>query len=657
MTDSIGEVFWRFITGHHLDGRHRTDAGVFRRGTEALDPGERVGAWSHKPRAERAAWRLGTVAGLCGGTYGYLTHPLTTEVVGGMLVTGVTAYGGRKVYTRISDRRHRTRMVGPLMKSLAGPLSLPLGARADKWLMIPKRPERPGQISRVYLPDHWIGEDVQKLALTRIVERWLGVPTEAIRWHLTSSPRFAEFTPTPQPPDAVKWKPSADLYRMHVGKSATGDVWLETLTDAPSVAFVGGSGSGKTTALTIPLVHNRSHGVLIDYIDLKRMSLTERDDSHPYGIAGDPDRASGVVSGVRIHTTIETAVRALAEFLASATAVALMQQAGEDTSHIPSRVLMMDEAGSFLFGVQQWWKGPGGQKGTNVIPFWLNVSLMQGRALNHRLVMGAHQLSLEMFGSGGSSARDLFAGRLLIGSASGERWVTTFGRIKKPAWDSKVKGRGCFGALGESPTLVQVAYIPQQEANDLLRSLPKAPAWFDEGCSAPWITEDHILEVQASYGAGKWVPGWEALWMDSEAETEAEPVQGSAKTAPGPRSESQDASQSEPGRESEDASQTVSQTVSAGSDTPPVQGFEYSGDPDVSDRPRLALVPELPPELDGVTLTEALRDGLVSGTIDAIRKASTREGFPEPVGRRGNANTYDPTELMMWAKWRGKNVG
>jgi len=145
--------------------------------------------------------------------------------------------------------------------------------------------------------------------------------------------------------------------------------------------------------------------------------------------------------------------------------------------------------------------------------------------------------------------------------------------------------------------------------------------------------------------------------MDSEDETEAEPVQGSAKTAPGPRSESRDASQSEPGRESEDVSQTVSQTVSAGSDTPPVQGFEYSGDPDVSDRPRLALVPELPPELNGVTLTEALRDGLVSGTIDAIRKASTREGFPEPVGRRGNGNTYDPTELMMWAKWRGKNVG
>lgn len=651
MTDSIGTVLWRFATGHHLDGRARTDAGIFRRGTEALNPNERVTSWHLMPRAHRAAWRLTSVSALCGGTYGYLTAPGLTETLGGVTVAGIASYSGRKAYVRLSDRRHRTRMVAPLMKSLAAPLSLPLGARADKWLMIPKRPERPGQISRVYLPDHWAGEDVQKLALTRIIERWLGVPTEAIRWHLTSSPRFAEFAPTPQPPAAVKWKLSDDPYRIYIGKSADGDLYLETLTDSPSFAIVGGSGSGKTTTLTIPLVHNRSHGALVDYIDLKRMSLTERSDEHPEGIAGDSSRPSGVVSGVRVHTTLRSAITALAEFLASATAVALMQQAGEDTSHIPARVLMTDEAGSFMGGVQQWWKGPGGQKGINLIPSWLYVCLMQGRALNHRLVLGAHQLQLEMFGSGGSSARDLFAGRLLVGNASAERWVTTFGRVRKPAWDPKVKGRGAFGALGEAPTVAQVAYIPQEGANALLKSLPEAPAWFDAGYSAPWIREEHIWEVQESYGAGKWVPGWEFLWAtDTDQPSERTPQDAPVGTTA-----------SAEGSEPQGVSESVSQTVSEGSDTSPVLGEDDEDEFDVSDpsggRPHLTLVPEMPPELDGVTLKEALRDGLLSGTIDAVRKAAGREGFPEPVGQKGNAKTYDPTELMMWAKWRGKNVG
>jgi hypothetical protein len=46
----------------------------------------------------------------------------------------------------------------------------------------------------------------------------------------------------------------------------------------------------------------------------------------------------------------------------------------------------------------------------------------------------------------------------------------------------------------------------------MLRDLPDGPGWFDAGKSAPWITEAHIREVEASYSAGRWVPGWEHLF-------------------------------------------------------------------------------------------------------------------------------------------------
>jgi hypothetical protein len=336
-----------------------------------------------------------------------------------------------------------------------------------------------------------------------------------------AEPAPATAAPEAQPPAAVTWKPSNDPYVMHIGTEANGvDHYLRTLTDNPHAAYVGGSGSGKTTALTLPLVHARQHGALATVIDLKRMSYTERDAEHPDGIAGDPTRPSGTVSGVRIATTLREAVAALAEFLASATAVALMQQAGQDTSHIPPRLLLIDEYGSFAGAVKAWWKGPGQQKTPNVIPFWMHVCLMQGRALDHRLAVGAHQMALDLFG--GSDARDLFSGRLVIGDCSAEKWVTTYGRIKKPTWDGTVKGRGVYGALGATPTVVQVPYLPQAQANAMLRQLPDGPGWFDAGQPAPWITEAHIREIEASYSAGQWVPGWERLFAKKKPGPDAD---------------------------------------------------------------------------------------------------------------------------------------
>jgi hypothetical protein len=130
---------------------------------------------------------------------------------------------------------------------------------------------------------------------------------------------------------------------------------------------------------------------------------------------------------------------------------------------------------------------------------------MQGRALEHHIALGTHQMSLTLFG--GSDARDLFSGRILTRTRSAQKWITTYGHVKKPAWDTDVKGCGTYGPLGERPELVQIAYIPKEEANVRLRELPKAPAWFDTRHCAPWITEEHIHKIESSYGAGRWVLG------------------------------------------------------------------------------------------------------------------------------------------------------
>lgn len=507
-------LVWRYTSGAPMDGAPRTNATWLHPGTAIVHPTGRAYRWHYRPRLHRAGIRIAAGTGALGELYGLAVAPEVTIGATSAAAVGALVWAGNRGWRRWEQRKHRRTVVQPLLRNLAGPLGLPLGARADKWLMIPPKPAREGQITRIMLPDHWAAEEFQQQQITRIVRNWMDHPAEVTRVHLASAPRFMEFMPTPQPPASVEWRPSDDPYEWHLGGApGGGQIYVKVETEVPHVAVVAGTGAGKTTTLTLPLLHNRQHGALVDIIDLKRMSFTERKDEHPYGIAGHPDRPSGVVSGVRIHTSIGSAVSALAEFIASATSVALMQMQGIDTSDIPARVLMTDEFGSFAAGVKQWWKNIAKQKTQSLIPFWLHVALMQGRALDHRCIIGAHQLSLKMFGDGGTDARDLFGGRVLVGDCSAQKWITTYGNgIRKPDWDPDIKGRGTYGPLGRRPSLLQTAFVPQADANAMLRALPEAPEWFDHGESAPWITEDYIREVEASYGAGRWVPGWEHLF-------------------------------------------------------------------------------------------------------------------------------------------------
>ncbi|THJ37936.1 hypothetical protein E7Y31_20915, partial [Candidatus Frankia alpina] len=269
-------VAWRWTTGAPLDGVLRTDATWLHPATVVVHPSGRAYRWQHRPRWQRATHRTGATALVLAEAYGQLTHPLLTDSLTATAMASGAVYVGNRAHRRWTHRQHRRRLVQPLMKSLSGPLQLPIGASPEKWLVVPKQPARQGAITRVNLPDHWAGEEYQQLAIARLVDRWIKVPMEASRIHLTSAPRFMEFTPTPQPPDAATWRPSNDPYVMHIGDGpGKTPIYARTETDVPHLAMVGGSGSGKTTTLTVPLVHSRTHGALVDIIDLKRMSFTE----------------------------------------------------------------------------------------------------------------------------------------------------------------------------------------------------------------------------------------------------------------------------------------------------------------------------------------------------------------------------------------------
>lgn len=85
----------------------------------------------------------------------------------------------------------------------------------------------------------------------------------------------------------------------------------------------------------------------------------------------------------------------------------------------------------------------------------------------------------------------------------------------------------------------------------------------------------------------------------------------------------------------------------------PLPGETITG---VSDKPGLRLVPDQPqaaPAPAGISLSQAVKDGVLTITLDAARKASVRDQeFPKSVGKDGPAKLYEPSALRRWERNR-----
>ena len=69
---TLGQFIRRYLSGHHLDGKKRTNATWFKRGTAPI---HHVNWWSAKPRFYRMLWRWTTIIGPIGWFILYRISP------------------------------------------------------------------------------------------------------------------------------------------------------------------------------------------------------------------------------------------------------------------------------------------------------------------------------------------------------------------------------------------------------------------------------------------------------------------------------------------------------------------------------------------------------------------------------------------------------
>ncbi len=575
---TLTRVAYRFATGAPLaGGSGRTNATAFRRGDRIIHPSGRAGRWSHLSRAERAAWRLGTLGVITSSGYGAAVAPTLTMDSASAAGVVLAGYATRRARRAIRRRTHYREWVRPLHRAIAAsPLLASLGVTTytdpDSYLTVPvDYASNDAAQVRLALPENFTGGPL-KTEIERIVKEKLALNDVIVKWHVAGRTPYVTVQIAPQPPKRVKWSEVRELLEaapestpvIGIGpRNVTVSVDLDA--ESPHVLVSASSGGGKSVIVRViaaQLMRNGAHAI---FLDAKR---------HSHRWARGLENVTYCRSTEEIHNAL---IAAAAE---GERRNILVDDGGDQaTAELQRFIIVAEEMNATINRLQEYWQAnrTGDDPKTSPAVKALGEILFMGRAVKMNVIAVAQMMTARTLG--GPEARENFAIRILA-RYSRNNWNMLVPEIQPMPRSSRHAGRVQVCIAGTA-TETQVLFPSESEAREWASSRP----------------------------AGA---------------TSSRPASG------------------------------VSQSPS----TVPTQGNRAAS---VSDTPTLTLVPDLPPEpaeLAGVTLSEAVRDGVLRVTLDAVRAASKRDPeFPESVGRRGNAKLYDPTDLMRWQNNRPRAVG
>jgi hypothetical protein len=270
----------RFLAGHHLDGRARTDAGWLRRGTRVLHPTGHASRWAHLPHLHRAGIRWAVVA-IAAATCAGLAADATATLAGlAGLVVLVLALGGRIGWRKLRELAHVRRYVRPLHMALAPMLGIPLAARPQSWLTIPRDfAQVEGAKVRLALPEGFLATaDARRVIGTALADK-LAIESASVEFATVGKAPAAIVTTSSPPPARVSLAQLAEQIEQAPGSAPviglgrnTTVVGADFDADSPHVLVSAGSGGGKSTIVRGLLAQGLHKGAVGAVCDIKRIS-------------------------------------------------------------------------------------------------------------------------------------------------------------------------------------------------------------------------------------------------------------------------------------------------------------------------------------------------------------------------------------------------
>lgn len=595
---SLGTAAWRFVSGHHMDGQHRTDAGWVRRGTRPVAAGGRVTRWTILSRAERAAWRLGTVAVLGGIGYGEATAPQTTdESLTGAGVAAALA-GGYAAVRGALNWRHRRHWVRPLHLALEGPLGLPDGVWPASYLHIPRDYPTRTDVGRIDLPPSYVGTGGGQATISEIVKTKLGLSDVSVTFKLAGREPHLVIRQTPRPPAKVLYadaevrelaeaaKESAPLIGLGPQRRP---VSVDLDAESPHVLVSASTGGGKSVITRAMTAKVLNRGGLATILDFKMHS-------HKWA------RGLPNVHYCRHIGEIHDSLVELGEEGHRRNAIVDAWEGDEADAPVgPRHVILLEEANATISKLKRYWTQTRGKNDPKESPAIdaLREVLFMGRAVRLNVLLVAQSATAAALG--GPEVRECFATRILA-RYTRNAWMMLVPEVQPVPRSTRHVGRAQV-VLGGVATETQVVFLTPDEAR----------AWATSGTVASFAPAPQDARPAAP--------------------EDARPAAAVTRD------------------ETDDDSVYLGGWPSPSRDSGPVTPHLtlLKGGPDAPVIPPMPTVPPtIPAQVQRYSLAAAARDGIVPMNADALRQAKRRD--PEfPAGEDG---TWTADELVRWYRNR-----
>jgi hypothetical protein len=277
----VWKLLWRLVSGAHLDGKVRTDAGWWVPGVKRVGSGGPVGRWCYRPRIQRAGIRWAVLAVVVAGLVGLAIRPAI--VAGAAVVAGVglAAWLGWRTWRTVRHFRHRRRYVVPLWRVLARVIGVAPTTRPEEHLEIPldfATNEHAAVVVR--MADGFEVTATSRKKVTETVAAKLGIAVGDLDadYQLVGTPT-ATFRIAPRPPDAVAWDALLPLVEKAtdtapvIGVGPRGQtVAIDLDAESPHVLISMGTGGGKSVLARTIVAQGMHRGGFTVVLDLKRHS-------------------------------------------------------------------------------------------------------------------------------------------------------------------------------------------------------------------------------------------------------------------------------------------------------------------------------------------------------------------------------------------------
>lgn len=273
----------RFIIGHHMDGKERTNSGMFRRGDKILHRSGKASRYAHLSHIEIALIRWMTVIftiSLIYGLFNDFEYTVIALIVTPILIIALNLKRIERKYAGMAVNRGTKR---PLADAMALHFQTTPEIAAQSISIVPNYATAKSQqhIGTIILPNHWSAIGMGKSQIEDLITSRIGIDVD-YTWHTSKSPMTLEITRAPIPPKLVPFADKMDIMNglnddkvlLGTDGKATDHYW-DMASEEPMAAIQATSRRGKTRLLLLICSQILNKGGSVYAIDPKRVGIRD----------------------------------------------------------------------------------------------------------------------------------------------------------------------------------------------------------------------------------------------------------------------------------------------------------------------------------------------------------------------------------------------